>query len=315
MDELQPSLQASQADQKDLLYFWALGDLHYYMHPAWQAIHSPRMNEMFQDLRQLWASEGAPTFCVSPGDLIEFAAPENYQLARQELTRNLDTVPFYPGLGNHEMLTHSQEEEASLLEDFTLFWQKPLRYYWVEGETLCVMLDVIGYAEPFLTREALEFLEIALAKHPRHRAVIFAHCPLYKTVLSRDPAEERDYSSLAPFFSLSNSDEVRALFARHANTCLYISGHTHSGWQTPGLVSTEDAGGHPMTYVNLSSPWYTGMHHGIAWSEDGKKCVYRPDDPDVVASMAIRISRTQISVRLRDHRAGNWLAQWDVSLK
>ena len=69
MDELQPLPQAAQVTQDELLYFWALGDLHYFAHPAWQVLHTPRMSLMFQDLRQLWAEEGTPAFCISPGDV------------------------------------------------------------------------------------------------------------------------------------------------------------------------------------------------------------------------------------------------------
>jgi 3',5'-cyclic AMP phosphodiesterase CpdA len=312
MDELQPSSLPAQPHQDELLYFWALGDLHYYADPVWQAVHTPRMSLMFRDLRQLWKQEGRPAFCVSPGDIVERADPEHYQLARQELTLNLDGVPFYPGLGNHELFATSQGSRAECLEDFTIFWEQPPRYYWVEGEVLCVMLDVVGYGKPVLTAESLAFLETALAKHPRHSAIIFTHCPLYGTVLDRDQALDLDYDSLEPFFYLENSDEVRAVFARHTNACLSISGHTHSGWQSPTLVFTEELGDHPVTYVNLSSPWYTGKHHGIEWLEGGKLGKYRPDEPNMIVSMGAYVSRTQVRLCLRDHRAGDWLAEWTV---
>lgn len=315
MDELQSLPQSAQAGQEELLYFWALGDMHYYAHAAWQTIHTPRMNQMFQDLRQLWKQEGPPAFCVSPGDIVEMAEPAHYQLARQQLSLNLSSVPFYPGLGNHELFARSQESEAELLEDFTIFWEKPPRYYWVQGEVLCVMLDVVGYGEPILTRESLAFLETALSKHPRHVAIIFAHCPLYGTVLDRDPARDLDYDSLEPFFYLENSAEVRSVLARHANSCLYISGHTHSGWQSPNLVLTEDLDGHPLTHVNLSSPWYTGRRRGAEWLNDQQVYRYRPDEPNAVVSLAVRVAREQISLRLRDHLAGNWLMGWNVPVK
>ncbi len=61
------------------------------------------------------------------------------------------------------------------------------------------MLDAVGYPEPRFSEETLAFLKTALAKHPAHIAVIFAHCPLYNTVLDRDPTRNRDYHSLAPF--------------------------------------------------------------------------------------------------------------------
>jgi 3',5'-cyclic AMP phosphodiesterase CpdA len=312
MDEFQPPAQPAR---EELLYFWALGDLHYHTHPAWQAIHTERLSQMFSDVRQLWASEGTPAFCVSPGDLVEMAEPENYQLARQQLTLNLGPVPFYPGLGNHELLSNSLENTAELMETFTTFWEKPPRYYWVEGEVLCVMLDVVGYGQPVLTGESLAFLETALAKHPRHLAIVFAHCPLYNTVLDRDPARDLDYDSLEPFFYLENSEEVRAVLARHANICLYISGHTHSNGQTPNIVLTEKLGEHPVTHVNVLSPWYTGKHHGIEWLNDGQECRYRPDEPDLILSWAVRVSRERVNLRLRDHRAGNWLAEWNVPVR
>lgn len=312
MDELQSPASATWSTDEDLLYFWALGDLHYYANGAWQAIHTPRLSQMFRDLRQLWAREGKPAFCVSPGDLVELGDPANYQLARQQLTLNLDMVPFYPGLGNHELLTSGQESEAELLESFAIFWEKPPRYYWLEKGVLCVMLDVVGYGSPFLTDEALAFLEIALTRYPRHTAIIFAHCPLYATVLDRDPERDLDYDTLEPFFYLENSQEVRAVLARHSNACLYISGHTHSGWPSPQLVFTETLGEHPITHVNLLSPWYTGRHHGIEWLEPGKTCRYRPDDPDLIVSLAVRVRRSQVNLRLRDHRMGKWLAEWNV---
>ena len=315
MDELQPPPRQAQDGEEELLVFWALGDLHYYNNVLWQVEHTPRMLQMFSDLRRLWAQEGAPAFCVSPGDLVELADPENYQLVRQQLSLNLGPVPFYPGLGNHELFASSQESEAELLEDFTIFWEKPPRYYWTQGEVLCVMLDVVGYGAPVLTRESLAFLETALAKHPRHVALLFAHCPLYGSVLDRDPARDLDYDSLEPFFYLENSQEVRALLARHPNVCLYFSGHTHSGWQAPNLVMTEELGGHPLTHVNLSSPWYTGKHHGIEWLDGGKACRYRPDDPDAITSLEVRVFRQRVRLRLRDHRARNWLTEWNVPVK
>ena len=111
---------------------------------------------------------------------------------------------------------------------------------------------------------------------------------------------------------LENSEEVRTVLARHTNACLYVCGHTHSGWGAPNLVLTEELGGHPLTSVNLLSPWYTGKHRGIEWLDGGKTCRYRPDDPDLSASLAVRVSREQINLRLRDHGTGNWLAEWNV---
>ncbi len=311
MDEQQPSGQ-TRVHVHELLYFWALGDLHYYNHISWQAAHGPRMHQMFHDLQQLWSMEGEPTFCVSPGDIIDFGEPEHYQLARQEIATYLSHIPFYPGVGNHELFTNNQESEAELLEDFATFWEMPPRYYWVEGEVLCIMLDVVGYGKPKMTAETLDFLDTALVKHPGHMAVIFAHCPLYATVLDRDPVQNLDYDSLEPFFYVENSAQVREVLARHANACLYISGHTHTGWQAPQLVFTETLGAHTITHVSLSSPWYTGRGRGFAWAGDHQSGEYRADEPDMIVSLAVHIARNQVHVQLRDHRAASWLAEWKI---
>jgi hypothetical protein len=111
---------------------------------------------------------------------------------------------------------------------------------------------------------------------------------------------------------VENSEEVRAILARHNNAKLYISGHTHSGWGSPQLVFTETLGDHPVTHLNVMSPWYTGRHRGVRRSADRTTLEYYPDDPDMLASFALRIYRHQAVIRARDHRARQWLAQWVI---
>jgi 3',5'-cyclic AMP phosphodiesterase CpdA len=300
-----------------LLHFWALGDLHYYAPEQWRAYHSRRLALLYRDLRALWQQEGTPAFCVSPGDIVETSALENYQLAKRELTALLGDLPFYPGIGNHELWPEREEEIEhidQLIEDYTAFWNKPAHYYWTEGRVLCVMLDVVDYPEPRFSDETLAFLQTALAKHPAHIAVIFAHCPLYNTVLDRDPELHRDYHSLMPFFSLHNSEEARSILSRHGNGCLYISGHTHSGWQAPNLVVTEYGGRSPITHINLMSPWFTGFGKEPGRNEAHSEFEFHIDEPDLVVSFAFDIYPKKAIVRLRDHRAQRWMAQWEIPL-
>ncbi len=314
MKELHSSTTNDTTDQ-ELLYFWALGDLHYRAIDSWHAVHTQRLALMFRDLRSLWSREGSPAFCVSPGDIIEMSSPENYALAKKELENHLGKVPFYPGLGNHEFYAEGNESIENLIQDYTAFWGKPVRYFWVQNDVVCIMLDAIGYPEPYYTQETLAFLETALAKHPRHPAVIFTHCPLYDTVLDRGSSESQlDYHTLDPFFAIQNSHEVRAILARHRNAGLYLSGHTHSGWHAPNLVYTEHLGDHAVTFINLMSPWYTGFHKGARLSDDGTLCDYIPDVPDVLVSFAVQIYRDKALIRLRDHKERNWLAEWAVPI-
>jgi 3',5'-cyclic AMP phosphodiesterase CpdA len=309
------STESANTGKGELLYFWAIGDLHYCAIDQWKTFHTQRLAPMFRDLRSVWSDEGVPAFCVSPGDIIERSAPENFQLAKKQLAALLGKIPFYPGLGNHELYAENGENEDHLIEDFTAFWGKPVRYYWVEGKVLCIMLDPIGYAEPFLSQESLNFLQTALAKHPGYTSIIFCHCPLYNTVLDRDPERMLDYHSLDPFFALQNSAEVRAMLGKYKQVSLFLSGHTHSGWSAPNLVYTEELDGHPVTFVNLMSPWYTGFHKGASLNKDATAFEFDYDDPDVVVSFAFHIYRDRALIRLRDHRARTWMSQWNISLK
>jgi 3',5'-cyclic AMP phosphodiesterase CpdA len=307
-------------DNQQLLYFWAFGDLHYRALPAWHEVHTKRLAPMFQDLHALWKEEGKPDFCVSPGDIIETCAQENYEIARASLETQLGNIPFYPGIGNHEYHGPDGEDPTRMAATFTATWEKPIRYAWTTGTVACIMLD---YPDPYtlantervyISPETLTFLDTALSDFADSPTLIFLHCPLYNTVLDRDPERKRDYHSLEHFFAPENSQEVRAILARHNNACLYFSGHTHSGWEAPNLVCTEQIGGHPVTFVNLMSPWYTGTHTGPHLSTERTTVKYVPDDPDVVTTFAVRVYRQRVSIRVREHRTRRWLKEWIVPI-
>jgi 3',5'-cyclic AMP phosphodiesterase CpdA len=304
------------------LYFWAIGDLHYWTLPAWHELHTSRLSGMYEDLHALWQDEEKPLFCVSPGDLVETCAQENQELAKKSIEAQLGDIPFYPGIGNHEYYGLNGEDPAGMGSTFMTVWGKPLRYSWQAGGITCIMLD---YPNPFtlanpervyISAETLAFLDETLTENAERLAIIFLHCPLSNTVLDRDPARHYDYNSLQHFFSPENSQEVRSILARHRNACLLFSGHTHSGWEAPQLVHTEMAGEHPVTHVNLMSPWYTGAEQsGPRLSSDGKDVSYLPDTPDVIPSFAVRIAHGQAIIRVRDHKTQRWLKEWIVPLQ
>jgi len=321
MKNAMTSRQSNQfATDRELLYFWALGDLHYRAIPSWHEQHTKRLATMYKDLQELWnGDEGKPAFCVSPGDIVDTCAIENYQLAKTTIEEQLDSIPFYPGVGNHEYYGPNGEDPARMAETYTHIWERPLRYSWQAGEVICIMLD---YPDPFklenskyvyLSAETLHFLDATLAAHSTHPAIIFLHCPLHDTVLDRDPEHYRDYNSLQNFFSPENSKEVRDILARHANACLFFSGHTHSGWEAPNLVKTEQLGDHAVTFINLMSPWYTGRHKGPSLSRG--HVTYTPDVPNIIPTFAVRLFAEQAIIRVRDHSIQKWLKEWIVPLK
>jgi len=301
--------------------FWVFGDLHYRAVVAWHKYHTLRLTSMFDDLQTLWRLGERPVFCASPGDLVETCARENYDLAKTSLNSQLADMPFYPGVGNHEYQTGSAGGAWGSLEPFHAVWQRPLRYSWEEGGYFFIMLD---YPDPrtlpdadheiAISLETLSFLDATLAEHKNQPVIIFLHCPLRNTVLDRDPVRHRDFSSQQSFFSPENSDEVRAILEQRGNARLFISGHTHSGWEAPNLVVTEELGGQPVTFVNVMSPWYTGRNTGPHLSSDLRTFEYQPDTPNVVPSFSFRLDADHASIRVREHTGQVWLKEWNVPL-
>ncbi len=302
------------------LSFWAIGDLHYRAIPAWNDFHTQRMAALFADLHTLWQQEGRPAFCAVPGDLIETGELANYQLVKETLNRQLSGIPFYPGIGNHEYYTPYEESGKQLEERFTEQWSQLVRYFWQVENFGFIMLD---YPNPdtqedavrvFITDETLTFLDETLKAHASLPTAIFLHCPLRDTVLGRAPDPDADYNSTQHFFSPENSQQIRDILARHSNAYLVLSGHTHSGWGSPQLVVTESLGNHPVTFVNLMSPWYTGGRGGPSLSPDAQSFAYIADDPDVIPSFSFHLNTTSVTIRVREHRAGQWLKEWKVPI-
>ncbi len=316
--------------EQELLYFWVIGDMHFRASGQWRAIHTPRMATVFDDIHALWREEGFPAFCVSPGDIVDTGYGANYEFAKRELAAQLGDMPFYQGIGNHEyqperFLESGKEDNLHTAEEFQAVWGKPIRYTWTAGpkdEVVCIMLE---QPTPFLPgmqrenphvilpQESLDFLDTTLAANSNRLAVVFAHCPLHNTVLDRDPARNLDADSLEPFFFVENSSEVRAILAKHSNAALYISGHTHSGWGSPRLIFTEMLGDHPITHLNVMSPWYTGRNAGPRLNADHTRLEYRPDNPDVQATFAIRMYEHTVVIRAREHKTRQWLERWEVT--
>lgn len=307
-----------------LLSFWVIGDMHYCEDEQWKKMHEPRMQQMFRDLRAIWDEEGEPAFCVSPGDIVENGAPANYALAKREIVSHLGSVPFYPGLGNHEYFPSGFPTMTTgdwhTAEEYVAAWGKPLCYAWTTDEVVCLMLDhppsqsaPDGTPLVLLSQETLTFLDTTLAENAERTALIFAHCPLYNTVLDRDPERHLDDASLAPYFFVSNSQDVRAILARHCNAALYITGHTHSGWGSPQLVFPEKSGTHVFTNVNVMSPWYTGFT-GPTFNLERQTLEFLTDTPNVQATFSFQLYPQKILLRVRDHQTQSWLAQWELPL-
>lgn len=137
--------------------FWVLGDLHYRAIVPWHNFHTLRLASLYDDVQALWQTDGKPAFCVSPGDIIETCAPENYQLAKTAVLAQLGDIPFYPGIGNHEYYGPDGEDPLHMAEAFTAIWGKPLRYAWEAQGIVFIMLDYPNPATFGASRAHLPF--------------------------------------------------------------------------------------------------------------------------------------------------------------
>ncbi|TMD44710.1 MAG: metallophosphoesterase, partial [Chloroflexi bacterium] len=124
---IEGAYMVSNEQDEELLYFWAFGDLHYRARDQWHAMHARRLAPMFQDVRSLWLDEGAPAFCVSPGDIVDTGARENYTLATKDIAAQLGNIAFYPGIGNHEFHAESREDTVHTAAEFSAAWDMPVR--------------------------------------------------------------------------------------------------------------------------------------------------------------------------------------------
>jgi hypothetical protein len=117
---------------------------------------------------------------------------------------------------------------------------------------------------------------------------IACHWPLRATVTGDT---RRVFSSVEPFFHAKPDADLRALLARHPTATAWISGHTHSPLDAPGLVSRLVLGGRGVACVNASAIAYTGRTR--EWT-------------DPLASIFLTHRPGTIEVRFRDHGAGVW---------
>jgi hypothetical protein len=74
-------------------------------------------------------------------------------------------------------------------------------------------------------------------------------------------------------------------------------------------------GDHPVTHINLMSPWYTGTLGGPKLDPATNQWEYQPDEPDIQSSFAIRVYRDRAVIRMRNHPLQAWMAEWIVPLQ
>jgi hypothetical protein len=190
-------------------------------------------------------------------------------------------------LGNHDIL-----DDRRTPAQWARVYGNPAPSYRIDLSFVRILVvapdrDADASAAGLLSPATLAWLDAELGSASGD-CWIACHWPLRATVTGDT---RRVFSSVEPFFHAKPDADLRALLARHPTATAWISGHTHSPLDAPGLVSRLVLGGRGVACVNASAIAYTGRTR--EWT-------------DPLASIFLTHRPGTIEVRFRDHGAGVW---------
>lgn len=248
-------------------------------------VKRPRVAALLDDAARL----STPAVHLQIGDSTERGLPEEDVLAKRWLGRL--PGPAHTILGNHDIL-HNVRTPAQ----WAKVYGNPAPNFLVDLPFLRIICvapdrDLPPERSGTLSPATLAWLEARLKRAPGRRDCwIACHWPLYKTVLG-DRAKL--YTSEMVQFHAKPDAAIRALLARNPNAKAWISGHTHSPLEAPGLI-TRAALPHGRTVVSINLSAIVGV---------GK--VREPTDP--IRSLYLTHLPGKMEIRFRDHGARKWL--------
>ena len=247
------------------------------------AIKRPRVAAMLEDANQL----STPAAHLQIGDVTERGLPEEDVLALRWLDRL--PGPAYTVLGNHDVM-HNKRTAAAWAKTYG---NKAPSYVidldFVRIIALAPDRDLPKEQSGTLSPATLKWLEQRL-KNAGRDCWIACHWPLYKTVMG-DPGKL--YTSAMESFHAKPDGQIRALLARHPNAKVWISGHTHSPLEAPGLITRAKLpGDRSIVSINLSAIVGVGKTR-------------EPQDP--IRSLYLSHFPGKLEIRFRDHGERRWL--------
>ena len=247
------------------------------------AIKRPRVAAMLDDANQLLT----PAAHLQIGDVTERGLPKEDVLALRWLDRL--PGPAYTVLGNHDVM-HNKRTAAAWAKTYG---NKAPSYVidldFVRIIALAPDRDLPKEQSGTLSPATLKWLEQRL-KNAGRDCWIACHWPLYKTVMG-DPGNL--YTSAMESFHAKPDGQIRALLARHPNAKVWISGHTHSPLEAPGLITRAKLpGDRSIVSINLSAIVGVGKTR-------------EPEDP--IRSLYLSHFPGKLEIRFRDHGERRWL--------
>jgi hypothetical protein len=257
-----------------------VGDLHA------GGIHRARVATMLEDVAGL----PKPVLHLQIGDATEHGREAEDVMARRWLGRlpgRHETI-----LGNHDILHNARR---------TSQWAKAYGYRsknFVIHLPFRLRIIVIGPDRDYrpdasgtLSKATLAFLDRELRSHHAYDCWVACHWPLHNTVLG-DP--HKLYTSAMRSFYAKPDHDIRRVLARHRNAKAWLSGHTHSPIQAPGLVTRAPLpGGRSIVAANLSALAGIGKVR---------------DRSDPICSVYLTHKPGTIEFRFRDHHRRAWIA-------
>ena len=254
-----------------------IGDLHA------GGIKRPRVQAMLDDVNAL----PTPALHLQVGDSTENGLPKEDALAKRWLGRL--PARHYTLMGNHDVMHNKRTAKQ---------WAAVHGYksqsYVIDFPTLRIVVvgpdrDYAAERSGTLSERTLKWMEARIRNEPDKTIWIACHWPLKDTVLG-DP--ERLYTSTMQSFYAKPDDRIRALLAKYPNARAWISGHTHSPIDVPGLLTRATLPrGRKIVTVNCSAIVVVGK---------------KRDDSDPIRSLYLTHFPGRMEVRFRDHGQRKW---------
>ncbi len=254
-----------------------IGDLHA------GGVKRPRVQAMLDDVKAL----PKPALHLQVGDSTENGLPEEDVLAKRWLGRL--PVRHNTLMGNHDVMHNRRTAKQ---------WAAVHGYksqsYVIDFPTLRIVVvgpdrDHPAERSGTLSERTLKWMEARIRNEPEKTIWIACHWPLKDTVLG-DPG--RLYTSAMQSFYAKPDDRIRALLAKYPNARAWISGHTHSPIDAPGLLTRAKLPrGRKIVTVNCSA--IVGV---------GKK----REASDPIRSLYLTHFPGRMEVRFRDHGERKW---------
>ena len=216
-------------EDKPLFRFVQINDLH--VQAAEAAVESPKpKNYARANEKAGWLVEAInreafaprPDFVVGVGDLIHGSALDRLGPDLRALQGILKPLkcPFYPVVGNHEVI--QQERSAEHLQPYIdTFGKDRVEYTFTHKGVLFVALNNSGAPSPQVAGQRYEWLSEAFKAHRDRPKIILCHIPLLAL---------RDEPILAKSFGFASYHDpgTLKLVEQHSDTVIAVlSGHLH----------------------------------------------------------------------------------------